>query len=335
MPRRPPPRRRHPHTDRRTMAGLVHGSIDMDPLERKFLTSNVMKDDDDDDLRGHDSGDDAVDGGGDAERAPGYDPVVEAIAASKPRDDKSMLSLHRPGASTNNTGPKGVKADYAEWKEYRQVERAQQEATRTALIDRLCSGAKTDTPSISYAAEQARARDLRRVAAAAAAAEGSDSDDDEDLGMLDDEDFMDAYRQRRRQEIAQRSQLPSFGKVRHLDAMGFLDRVEASNPKVCMVVHLCEDGLQACRAVDAGLESIAREHIHTDFVRLRKSDTPSGLPCSALPSLLVYRGGELVASVMGVAEKIGEKCSKEDLEWLLVEEGVIGESTGLGGDGGN
>ena len=39
------------------MAGLVHGSIDMDPLERKFLTSNVMKDDDDDDLRGHDSGD--------------------------------------------------------------------------------------------------------------------------------------------------------------------------------------------------------------------------------------------------------------------------------------
>ena len=66
-----------------------------------------------------------------------------------------------------------------------------------------------------------------------------------------------------------------------------------------------------------------------DFIRLCKSDTPSGLPCSAIPSFLVYRGGELVATMMKVADKIGDKCSKDDIEWLLADEGVLGLGKGL------
>ena len=226
---------------------------------------------------------------------------------------------------------------------YKEVERQFKAAERSALIDRLVSGAKTDTPSVSYSAQQARNKADKRGVERAAAATGTkpsdmvnggggsedDDDDDDDDHLLDDEDFMEEYRNKRRAEFQRRSKLPTFGKVTTLEAMTFVDRVEAAKATVFMVVHLCEDTIKVCRRIDAALEALAKEHVHVDFVRLRKSDTPSGLPCSAIPSFLVYQGGELVTSVMKVADKIGEKCTKDDVEWLLAEEGVLGMGKGL------
>ena len=122
------------------------------------------------------------------------------------------------------------------------------------------------------------------------------------------------------------SKLPTFGKITNVNAFEFLDRVEQADPLVYIVVHLYESTIEACNALHTTLESLAREHPHTDFVRLRKSETPTGLPNTSLPSLLIYKAGDLVNTVMSVVDKIGPKCLKEDVEELLVEEGIIGHS---------
>jgi hypothetical protein len=341
------------------MAGLVHGSIDMDGLERRLLSQDIRREsagerdvrDAADDSGADSDGAYCPDGYG--ERAYDYNPEVERLASNpNPNaEDKSGLSRHRPtggrsrgrqGGPSVNTGPKGVKADYAEYQVHQEAERRFKAAERSALIERLVAGAKTDTPSISHSAQQARdraARTAKRGARRGDSGAGSGGDDyndddddssDDDEGFLDDEDFMEEYRNKRRAEFQRRAKLPAFGKVTTLDALTFVDRVEAqAGATVFMVVHLCEDAIKVCRRIDAALEALAKEHVHVDFVRLRKSDTPSGLPCSAVPSFLVYRGGELATSVMKVADKIGEKCSKDDVEWLLAEEGVLGMGKGL------
>ena len=86
--------------------------------------------------------------------------------------------------------------------------------------------------------------------------------------------------------------------------------MSAADSKVFLVVHLYEDGLKVCRRVDAAFEALAKEHVHVDFIRLCKNDTPSGLPCSAIPSSSFTVEENLSATMMKVADKIGDKCSR-------------------------
>ena len=299
------------------MAGLVHGSIDMDAMERKFLTTNLTKEDIDD-TRANDSGDDADDG--DPDHGYDYNPEVEAIAAAKPLTDKSMLTMNR--TQGNNTGPKGVQADYQEWLQHNNQETKQAAQDREQLLERLAKGATTTTASVSYSALEAQRALEKKVNGR----QGSDDDEEALLDTLeDDEDtFMEAYRQKRKEEYQKKMQLPKYGKVTNVDAYQFVDRMEATHKEVYIVVHLYETGIKACNALDIALESLAREHPHTDFLRLRKSDTPTRLPVQSLPSLLIYKGGEQVDTVMAVVDQIGDKCGKNEVEELLVEKGCIG-----------
>jgi hypothetical protein len=307
------------------MSSLVHGSIDMDAMERKFFTTNLATEDSNDDLRENDSGEE--EDHGDPDHGIGYDPEVEAVAAAAPHTDKSMLRQHRPEGG--NTGPKGVKADYNEWQKHKEEERSRAEAEREALLLRLVSGATSSTPSVSYSAmeaQQALEKAVRQVHAHQGGGGEDDEQAEEDLldELEDDEDaFMEAYRQKRRTEMELHSKLPTYGKVTSLDAFAFLDRIENADPKVHVIVHMYEDDVRACRALNITLESLAREHKHTDFVCLRKSDTPTGLPCSSLPSLLIYRAGELVETAMAIADQVGATCPKHAVEELLTEKGCF------------
>ena len=293
------------------MAGLVHGSIDMDAMERKFLTTNLAKEDVNDE-RDQDSGDE--NDTGDPDLGHDYDPVVEAIAAAQPKDDKSMLTMNR--SKGGNTGPKGVKADYEEWRKHQESQREREAAEREALLQCLASGAISTTPSVSYSAMEAQ-RVLDK--SMSHMRQGAEADEDDLLDELEDDEeaFMEAYRQKRRKEIQNHAKLPVYGKVTTVTAFDFVDRLESSDPGVSIVVHMYEDDIRACKALDTSLESLAREYQHTDFLRLCKDDTPTGLQSSSLPSLLVYRAGELVHTVMAVVDKIGAKCAKHDVEDLL------------------
>ena len=75
------------------MAGLVHGSIDMDGLERRFLSADIRREGEGEgDVRADDSGADSDGGYDDSESAAGYNPDVERLAREAPLEDKSMLT---------------------------------------------------------------------------------------------------------------------------------------------------------------------------------------------------------------------------------------------------
>ena len=60
------------------------------------------------------------------------------------------------------------------------------------------------------------------------------------------------------------------------------------------------------------------------FLRLRSSAAEGGdYDPVALPTLLLYRAGEVVGCMTRVTDDIGENFTQEDVEWLLQEHDVF------------
>ena len=106
--------------------------------------------------------------------------------------------------------PKGVKADYDEYRAHKEVERRVKAAERSALIDRLVEVPR-QTPRASFSAQQAQDKAATRCPyRRRRQRQDSDADD-----ILDDEESEASNR--RRAEMQQRSK-PTFGKVTTLGA---------------------------------------------------------------------------------------------------------------------
>ncbi|KAF8342892.1 thioredoxin-like protein [Cantharellus anzutake] len=117
---------------------------------------------------------------------------------------------------------------------------------------------------------------------------------------------------------------PVFGHLREVALSGFVKAVEKEDRDVWVLVHLYEPYEERCQTLDTTLAHLARKNLHTKFLRARaahvgfavKRSTHHSLPAGRsshdmydeydelegdnvevdtelLPTLLVYRGGEL------------------------------------------
>ena len=59
------------------------------------------------------------------------------------------------------------------------------------------------------------------------------------------------------------------------------------------------------------------------FLRLRTSAADESYDPIALPTLLLYRAGEVIGCMTRVTEDIGESFTLDDVEWLLQEHDVF------------
>lgn len=64
---------------------------------------------------------------------------------------------------------------------------------------------------------------------------------------------------------------------------------------------------------------LASKHPTVKFLRLRSSAADSSYDPIALPTLLLYRAGEVIGCMTRVTDDIGESFTLDDVEWLLQE----------------
>ncbi|QRV78333.1 phosducin-like protein [Ceratobasidium sp. AG-Ba] len=150
-----------------------------------------------------------------------------------------------------------------------------------------------------------------------------------------------------------------FGHLREIGVHGFVEAVESEKPQTWVVIHIYELGITRCSAVDDALARLARSYVSTKFVRTRASaigfaakstssnaslfdprvaprnlttdeddfdeeDPTGGKPAievdtDMLPTLLVYRGGQLEHTFIRVDWEAGDA----GIHNLLVKHGVI------------
>ncbi|GBG33219.1 Phosducin-like protein [Hondaea fermentalgiana] len=192
----------------------------------------------------------------------------------------------------NNTGPKGVKADYEEAKAIMRRRIETKKLQDLEAFKRQGYGATTTEESISYHSRAQRGLVGSHVRKYDADAEdNSDEDGDSDD---DDEAFLAAYRQHRMDQMSGLNALPKFGRVIPVDKFQFLDEIDNADPRTFVVTHIYEEYIAACRKMNQVLEQLAQKQSHVKICKLVATEADQTLSHRALPAFLVYRAGEIV-----------------------------------------
>ncbi|KAJ1432000.1 thioredoxin-like protein [Ochromonadaceae sp. CCMP2298] len=220
-------------------------------------------------------------------------------------------------ARKSSTGVKGVLADY---KEHKALERAQAQADalyRQQVLTRMAGGCM-QTPQ----------EEEEEVPPSGKAYADEEEEEEEDLADLQDDDeddaFMRDFRAKRLREMRDTGSLaqvksvcPSFGTLREISSADFLSEVDEEDPRVIIAVHLYEPGLQVCVRMNEMLSHIAAATPHVKFLCMQGSSNEIEVDRVTLPIITLYRKGETVSTLVGIAAEFGTYFTQEDIEWLL------------------
>ncbi len=222
----------------------------------------------------------------------------------------------RRGASSNNTGPKGVIEDWRRFKQLERENRADQDRERRDLAKRLAMTCRTEGED-----EVDKAREEERKE------QGEEEEVDPEEAA-----FLASYMRKRMQEMVEHrgGGGKRFGRLLELkDDEEFLSAVDDEGAAVVVVVLIHEEGVTGCARLRECLREVATEYPGTKFCRVAASAL-SGLSrrfgSDGVPALLVYRRGELVSSFLRVADALGgggDEFFSSDVESFLVEHGVL------------
>jgi phosducin len=237
-----------------------------------------------------------------------------------------MMSGQTPQMRQNNTGPKGVIEDYsqhreqliakAQWEREQLIKHVESRALRSQYANK--SGKAASSSSSSSKIDKV-VRDLDELL---------DEEDEELLGDIlneEDERFFAQYKAKKVRELL--SEIPTFGYVREVGAGEYVDALDNEHERVHVVVHLYEDSIPQCVWTNEHLTVLAQRHPFVKFVKIRRSDAGSKMDVFALPALLVYRSGDLVATFLRIHDrelKVGsDRFTAAQLEQFLVSRSIL------------
>ncbi|XP_031825926.1 phosducin-like protein 1 [Nomia melanderi] len=206
--------------------------------------------------------------------------------------------------TSSNTGPKGVLKDWQRYKQLEAEKRQEQEKERLQLMKKL-----------SLTCRSSLDEDKEKVL-----------QNDPDLAeLLADEFLLEYQRQRMREMLAQAEKL-RFGRVINLEtADQFLEAVDGENKSVTVVLHIYENNVSGCEAMNGCLISVAEDYPFVKFCKILGS--AAGLSKhfkrEGVPALLVYKAGQVIGNFIHVTDYLGEDFYASDVETFLIEHGML------------
>lgn len=92
---------------------------------------------------------------------------------------------------------------------------------------------------------------------------------DPDLANLLADEFLLEYQRQRMKEMLAKAEKLQFGKVINLESTDqFLQAIDEEDKSVTIIVHIYEDNIPGCEAMDGCLTSLAEEYPHVKFCRI-------------------------------------------------------------------
>uniref|UniRef100_UPI003AAFBE56 phosducin-like protein n=1 Tax=Centroberyx gerrardi TaxID=166262 RepID=UPI003AAFBE56 len=227
---------------------------------------------------------------------------------------------YSPDGSAVNTGPKGVINDWRKYKQLEVEQRQEQKKEMERLIKKLSMTCRSD---LDLEKDQDKQKELQeKIKGKMTLQEYNMLQEDED-----DEDFLQHYRMQRIEEM--RRQLcrgKRFEQVYELmSGEEFLEALDKEDKSTLVMIHIYEPDVPGCEAMSGSLLCLAQEYPLVKFCSVRSSaiSTSALFRGSALPALLVYKGGDLIGNFVRVTDQLGEDFFAVDLEALLQEYGLL------------
>lgn len=209
--------------------------------------------------------------------------------------------------SSTNTGPKGVIKDWQRFKQLETEKRAEQEREKLNLFKKLSI---TCQSALDEEKDKAKAEEL-----------------DPDLKELLEDSFLMQYQEKRMKEMLDQYKcLPSFGKLINLKDSGeFLHAIDDENKAVTVIVHIYENNIPGCEAMNGCLTCLSEEFPNVKFCRIFSSvaGMSKRFKAGGVPALLVYKGGQLIGNFVRITDDLGTDFFAEEVESFLTEHGVL------------
>ncbi|XP_022532142.2 phosducin-like protein [Astyanax mexicanus] len=243
---------------------------------------------------------------------------------SKTIRDQEVLEAeieYSPDGSAVNTGPKGVLNDWRKYKQLETEQRVEQQKEMERLIKKLSMTCKSH---LDEEMDKEKQKQLQDKLNGKVNLRVDEEEEDED-----DETFLQQYRLQRMEEM--RRQLSGgrrFEQVINITSgEEFLHAIDEEGKGTLVLVHIFEPDVPACQAMEGSLLCLALQYPQVKFCQARGSvlGTSTLFRSSALPALLLYRGGELVGNLVRVSDQLGDDFYATDVEALLQEYGLLPE----------
>uniref|UniRef100_A0A3P8WMX3 Phosducin b n=1 Tax=Cynoglossus semilaevis TaxID=244447 RepID=A0A3P8WMX3_CYNSE len=145
----------------------------------------------------------------------------------------------------------------------------------------------------------------------------------------DDEGCLKKYRRRCMQEMHEKLSFgPKFEGVHDLDSgEAFLEVIEKEHHSTVVVVHIYKIGVKGCEELNNCLDCLVSEYPTVKFCRINAvtSGAAERFRDEVLPTLLVYKAGELLGNFLACTQHLSEEFFATDVEAFLNSYGLLPE----------
>ena len=155
--------------------------------------------------------------------------------------------------------------------------------------------------------------------------EKADGDDeDEDDYLLEDDEFLDRYRQQRLEELQEENSKVKgknieFGEVVLISRDEWNRHVNEDSMKHWVVVCLTSSDTERTGRVEEAVRQLAGDYRMTKFVLIPSRSAIPNWPDSNLPSIFLYRHGKMQLELL----RLSPETNVEELEGTLRDSGVL------------
>jgi len=235
----------------------------------------------------------------------------EETPAPTPQEPQFIPEEHIRGSDGRsvNTGPKGVVQDWRRFKQLETERRKEADREKAELVKKLAHTCRSHLDDEKeQRADDALMQELEM-----------------ELDDLDKE-FLKQYQEKRLEELRKTYEaMPKFGKVLNISKDEFVEAIDKEKPTVTVIVHLFEDRIGGCDVMNKCLDCLALEYPTVKFCRIRASEAKLSyrFSVSAVPALLSYKGGELIANFIQMCDELGNEFCSSDVEGFLLEHGLL------------
>ncbi|XP_077338736.1 phosducin-like protein 3 [Lithobates pipiens] len=148
-------------------------------------------------------------------------------------------------------------------------------------------------------------------------------EENEDEFSEEDERAIEMYRQQRLAQWQATQIKNKFGEVMEISGQDYVQEITNAGKDLWVLLHLYKQGIPLCSLINQHLAVLARKFKDTKFVKAISTTCIPNYPDKNLPTIFVYRGGEIRAQFIGPLVFGGMNLTQDELEWKLSESGAI------------
>ena len=148
----------------------------------------------------------------------------------------------------------------------------------------------------------------------------------EQLQALEEDDMdsaaIKAWQEKRLQEMREQAKKRVFRHVYEISKQDYVREINEAGPGVYVLLHLYQDYIPACRAINAAFEELCERFPTYKFVKIQATRCVENFRDSDCPTLLIYRDGNPVKQYAACGGLFGARITTDAVEWKLAEEGL-------------